>query len=49
MEAQQVANMAIGLVLVWSVAALVHALWMGRDRSWDPAPPEEPHHHDDHH
>jgi hypothetical protein len=45
MDAQQVFDIAIGFVLIWGLVALVNALWMARDRSWDPAPPEEPHHH----
>jgi uncharacterized membrane protein YccC len=45
MDAEQVFNIAVGFVIAWGIVSLLHALWMGRDRSWDPAPPEEPHHH----
>jgi hypothetical protein len=46
MDADQVQNICFGLVVVWGAVTLLHALWMARDPKWEPAPPEEPEHHE---
>ena len=50
MQADSILTFALGFVAVWFVAVAVYALFMARDRKWDPLPPEWPEHHghDDH-
>ncbi len=39
--------LSLSVVAVWTVAAVVHALWAAADSAHEPAPPEvpDPHHH----
>lgn len=48
MGADSIINLSLWVLGVWLVVVVVHAVYLARDKKWNPLPAESPEHHGDH-